>query len=31
MPSSYFPIEMRAEIKPREVLSCQNPEIKYQL
>ena len=31
MPSSYFPIEIRVEKKPREILSCKNPEIKYQL
>ena len=29
MPSSYFSIEIRVEIKTREILSCQNPEIKY--
>lgn len=29
MPSSYFPIEIRVEVKTREILSCQNPEIKY--
>ena len=29
MPSSYFSIEIRVEMKTREILSCQNPEIKY--
>ena len=29
MPSSYFRIEIRVEIKTREILSCQNLEIKY--